>query len=121
MKENVETEKVIEATAAEETKKQKYPTYDIQRLTKAQGIPPTREIIKMHATSETTYDKYYIPASINNDGSPKPIRRTKQVHLPVSINGKKFDTTTALWEELLASGDYSRAPKQARRDKIKTR
>lgn len=106
----VETAKVREAA--------EYPEYDIQKLTKPAGVIPTREIIRMHATSKTTYDKYYMPTTLTSDGAPKPIRRTKQVKLPVSVDGKKFDDTESLWEYLTTEGGYSRAPKQVRRDKI---
>lgn len=122
MQTNVETKKVVEAqtadsaVSAEETTP-KYPEYDIQRMTSVKSMHE-REIIKMHATSKTTYDKYYCPIGVMPDGAPQPIRRTKQVKLPVSIDKKTFTTTTDLWEYLVASGGYSRAPKQAKRTKL---
>lgn len=121
MQTNVETKKVNEATAESTTAEaeKKYPEYDIQRMTNPGATNQhAKEIIRMHATSKTTYDKYYCPIGLTPDGAPKPIRRTKQVKLPVAIDGKKFGTTAELWEYLLESSQYSRAPKQARRDKI---
>lgn len=123
MQKNVETNEVKEANAANElTEYQesiKYPEFDIQKMT-APGASAQwpREIIRMHATSKTTYDKFYCPMGLSPDGAPKPIRRTKHVKLPVSIDGRKFDTTIDLWEYLMKYSKYSRAPKQARRDKI---
>lgn len=119
MQNTVETVKVNEAPFAEtavEAEAPKYPEYDIQRMT-SEKSQMRREIIRMHATSRHTYDKYYSPIGLTPDGAPMPIRRTKQVKLPVSLDGKTFADTESLWEYLLMAG-YSRAPKQARRDKI---
>lgn len=113
---NVETNLVNEAAAEDLVA---YPSFDIQRMTNpGKNNPHQREIIRMHATSRTTYDKHYAPIGLNADGSPKPIRRTKHVRLPVTLDGVKFGTTEALWNYLLETSKYSRAPKQARRDKI---
>lgn len=123
MQKTVETNVVNEAPTAapaEDTAK-KYPEYDIQRLTKDTSKDAgghAREVIRMHATSRVTYDKYYMPIGLTPEGAPKPIRRTKRVKLPMSLDGKIFEDTNSLWEYLQDTKQYSRAPKQVPRDKI---
>ena len=65
----------------------------------------TPETIYFMATATDQYLKRYIP-----QGSEKE-RRTKHVHLPVSIDGKRFEKVQDLFDHLLATGAYRQVTK----------
>ena len=67
------------------------------------------DVIVMEATSEKAYIKSYFSGVKFNSKEPlvNP-RRTKNVKLPVSINGKVFTNTMNLFIELTKSNGYTR-------------